>query len=644
MGNGRGMPKPAASCTTTVMPGMVVKTQLTSAVADKAQQGVMELLLINHPLDCPICDKGGECPLQNQAMSNGRADSRFHDDEADLPQADRDLDATCCSTASAACCASAAPGSPSRSPATRSSTCSNAAPQQQIGTSADVPFQSYFSGNTVQICPVGALTGASYRFRARPVRPAVAPTRSASTARPAARSAATGAAVEGHPPAGRRRPRGQRGVELRQGPLGVPLRDPGRPAARRRWCATSDGELVETNWPEALERAATGLREAVDRGGVGVLPGGRLTEEDAYAYAKFARVALGHQRHRLPRPARLRRGARVPRRARRRRRRRQHVSYATWRSAPAVLLVGFEPEEESPIVFLRLHKSTRRGRTEGLVGGRARVAAAWRKLGGRSCSRRAGRRGAPRCARSTPACSTRCGGDGALILVGERLASSPGALSAAAALAADTGARLAWVPRRAGERRRHRRRRAADPAARRPSGRRRGRAAPRSSRCGASAVPDAARPRRRRDPARRRRRLAGRAGRRRRRSGRHRRPGAAPPRRSSGPASSSASRSGAARSPSTPTSSCRWPRPPRRPAATSPGRAGAVRSTSPSPAPARCPTAGCCTRSPRNSTSICGLPTVEAARDELLGLGTAAPRRVRRRRSQPATARRAGRR
>src|ERR671923_2757620 len=60
MGNGRGMPKPAASCTTTVMPGMVVKTQLTSPVADKAQHGIMEMLLINHPLDCPVCDKGGE--------------------------------------------------------------------------------------------------------------------------------------------------------------------------------------------------------------------------------------------------------------------------------------------------------------------------------------------------------------------------------------------------------------------------------------------------------------------------------------------------------------------------------------------------------------------------------------------------------
>ena len=74
---GRPMPKPQASCTMTVADGMVVRTQHTSKVADKAQQGVMELLLINHPLDCPICDKGGECPLQNQAMTSGRTDSRF---------------------------------------------------------------------------------------------------------------------------------------------------------------------------------------------------------------------------------------------------------------------------------------------------------------------------------------------------------------------------------------------------------------------------------------------------------------------------------------------------------------------------------------------------------------------------------------
>src|ERR1035437_5222440 len=72
-----GQPKPPASCTTACTDGMVVHTQLTSPVAEKAQRGVMEMLLVNHPLDCPMCDKGGECPLQNQAMSTGQRESRF---------------------------------------------------------------------------------------------------------------------------------------------------------------------------------------------------------------------------------------------------------------------------------------------------------------------------------------------------------------------------------------------------------------------------------------------------------------------------------------------------------------------------------------------------------------------------------------
>src|SRR5690242_6126528 len=76
-----GQRKPVASCTQTVADGMVVKTHLTSPVAEKAQAGVMELLLMNHPLDCPMCDKGGECPLQNQAMSTGRTDSRFKEEK-----------------------------------------------------------------------------------------------------------------------------------------------------------------------------------------------------------------------------------------------------------------------------------------------------------------------------------------------------------------------------------------------------------------------------------------------------------------------------------------------------------------------------------------------------------------------------------
>ena len=81
-----GQRKPMASCTITCTPDMVVRTQYTSEAADKAQHGVMELLLINHPLDCPVCDKGGECPLQNQAMSNGRAETRFEDVKRTFPK------------------------------------------------------------------------------------------------------------------------------------------------------------------------------------------------------------------------------------------------------------------------------------------------------------------------------------------------------------------------------------------------------------------------------------------------------------------------------------------------------------------------------------------------------------------------------
>ncbi len=129
---------------------------------------------------------------------------------------------------------------------------------------------------------------------------------------------------------------------------------------------TRSGNLVEATWPEALEAAAAGLRRALDGDGVGVLPGGRLTEEDAYAYAKFARVALGTNdidyRARANSDEELAfLGSKIagttPTTG--------GVSYADLERAGTVLLVGLEPEEESPIVFLRLRK--------GVVAGRNRV-------------------------------------------------------------------------------------------------------------------------------------------------------------------------------------------------------------------------------------------------------------------------------
>ena len=445
MGNGRGMPKPQASCTQTVLPGMVIKTQLTSAVADKAQHGVMELLLINHPLDCPICDKGGECPLQNQAMSNGRAESRFHETKRTFPKPiaissnvllDRERCVLCqrCTRFSEQIA-----GDPFIDLLERGA-------NQQIGTSAEVPFHSYFSGNTVQICPVGALTGASYRFRARPFD-----LRSADSI---CEHCSSGCA---------QRTDFRRGKVTRRLAGEDPQVNEEWNCDKGRWAfhgavqadrilnplvRDEHGNLVETSWPSALERAATGLREAIDRGGVGVLPGGRLTEEDAYAYAKFARVTLGtNDVDYRSRPASAEElaflGSHVAGATP------QRVSYDSLEHAPAVLLVGFEPEEESPIVFLRLRKATRAG-TARVWSIAPFASAGLAKLDGTLVQTvPGGEAGALKLL--DLAISEALAEPGAVILAGERLAGSPGALSTIAAVSAATGAALAWVPRRAGE-------------------------------------------------------------------------------------------------------------------------------------------------------------------------------------------------
>jgi NADH-quinone oxidoreductase subunit G len=446
MGNGRGMPKPAASCTTTVMPGMVVKTQLTSAVADKAQQGVIELLLINHPLDCPVCDKGGECPLQNQAMSNGRADSRFSEVKRTFAKPvavssqvllDRERCVLCqrCTRFSEQIA-----GDPFIDLLERGA-------QQQIGTSTDTPFQSYFSGNTVQICPVGALTGASYRFRARPFDLMSTPS--------VCEHCSSGCALR----TDWRRTKITRRLAGEDADVNEEWNcDKGRwafqyinqpdrlltPLVRDR-----SGHLVEASWPEALEAAAAGLARARDNGGVGVLPGGRLTEEDAYAYAKFARVVLGtNDIDFRARPSSEEElaflGAVVagstPETG--------GVTYADLERGGTVLLVGFEPEEESPITFLRLHKGVRNGRC--MVYSIAALASrGLDKLAGTLIPAVPGAEAAAIAAVDGELRTALAGG---IILVGERMAVAPGALSAVLELASSTGARLAWVPRRAGER------------------------------------------------------------------------------------------------------------------------------------------------------------------------------------------------
>lgn len=438
-GNGKPIPKPQASCTLPVADGMVVETQVTSKVADKAQRGIMEFLLINHPLDCPVCDKGGECPLQNQAMSNGRGETRFDGVKRTFPKPinlsaqillDRERCIVCqrCTRFS-----DEIAGDPFIALIERGA-------MQQIGIADDAPFLSYFSGNTIQICPVGALTSADYRFRSRPFDLVSTPG--------VAEHDSCGAAIR---------------VDHRRGKVMRRLAG-NDPEVNEEWISDKDrfafhysrqddrlthpmvrdedGELRPASWPEAFTVAARGLQAA---GPGAVLTGGRVTAEDAYAYAKFARVALGTndidfraRPHTAEEADFLASFVALS----------HDVTYADLESASVVVLAGLEPEDEAATIFLRLRKASKRGTQ--VVALAPYVTRGLAKMKGRLISTVPG----------TEAAALRALADdgltaldaGGVILVGERLAQSHGALTAALELAKTTGARLAWVPRRAGDR------------------------------------------------------------------------------------------------------------------------------------------------------------------------------------------------
>ena len=420
--NGRAFPKPQASCTIPVEPNMIVKTQLTSPVAEKAQKGIMELLLINHPLDCPVCDKGGECPLQNQAMSTGRSESRFTGVKRTFEKPinissqvllDRERCVLCarCTRFSEQIA-----GDPFI-------TLNERGALQQVGIYEKDPFNSYFSGNTVQICPVGALTGASYRFRARPFDLVSTPT--------ACEHCASGCAL---------RTDVRRGKTLRRLAGDDASVNEEWNCDKGRWAFKylsskervasplvrgDDGELREASWPEAIARVASGLTGKR----VGVLVGGRATVEDAYGYSKFARVTLGtndidfRSRSHTDEEAAFLASTAVN----------LKTTYSDIDKADHVVLLNFEPEDESPIVFLRVYKQVRKRSlavttvapfaTRGSEKLNANVVSTFDQVTNLT--------------------------EKSVVLVGERSAEVPGLLSA---LAAHATAKIAWIPRRSGER------------------------------------------------------------------------------------------------------------------------------------------------------------------------------------------------
>jgi NADH-quinone oxidoreductase subunit G len=430
--NGRAFPKPQASCTIPVETGMIVKTQLTSTVAEKAQRGVMELLLVNHPLDCPVCDKGGECPLQNQAMSTGEGSSRFEGVKRTFEKPINISSQVLLDRERCVLCARCTRFS-EQIASDPFITLNERGALQQVGIYENKPFESYFSGNTVQICPVGALTGAAYRFRARPFDLVSTPS--------ACEHCASGCDM---------RTDVRRGKTLRRLAGDDASVNEEWNCDKGRWAfkyvtavdrlkvpqiRNSEGVLEEASWPEALAVAAAGLKTAKSA----VLVGGRTTYEDAYGYSKFARVALGTNdidfRSRLSSDEeREFLAARVVG---------SSTTYRDIDKADQVLLVGFEPEEESPIVFLRINKQFRK-RALKVVSIGSKESIAVDKLKAEFVKVAPGQEAAAIAAQSLTSKS--------VILVGERAAESAGALSAVAALADSSGAKFAWIPRRAGER------------------------------------------------------------------------------------------------------------------------------------------------------------------------------------------------
>ena len=461
-----GMAKPMTACSTQATDGMVVRTHISSEMAREAQEAQLEFLLINHPLDCPMCDKGGECPLQDQAMAHGPGDSRFIEHKrryikpvpiSPLIGLDRERCVLCarCTRFS-----QEISGDPFIELFERGAL-------EQVAIYEDEPYHSYFSGNVVQICPVGALTSQSYRFHARPFDIRAVDS--------ICNQCSGGCNLR---------------IDVRRGQITRQLARTNM-AVNEMWLSDKCryafeyvghptriteprvrnelGTVTDSRWTAAIATAAERLNAALSSAGpagVGVLTGGNLTDEDAYAVSRFARDVLGtnnvdfrravHTDEELPVLQALA-GAPGP-------------TFDEVERAGVVVVAGLDPEEEAPSLYLRLRKAVRKHGQRVVaigpsLGSVTDIAWRWirtspgdeartlRALSGRSEAPREGSDLATVADMLTEAADAADGGPGVVVLVGQRLASSPGALAAAARIAAPgPGRALAWIPRKAGDR------------------------------------------------------------------------------------------------------------------------------------------------------------------------------------------------
>jgi len=336
----------APACYVPVADGQEVIT--TSPKVKKAQDGVLEFLLINHPLDCPVCDRGGECPLQDQTFAFGPGESRMVEEkrhwEKPIPinplvALDRERCIQCarCTRFADEVAGDAGIDFIGRADAT------------EVNTFPTAPFVSNFSANIVQICPVGALTATPYRFKARPWDIEVVESTCTFcsvgcriSVQSSQNSLTRHLGIDSDPVNhGWLCDKGRFGYEAIESDARL-----SHPQVR-----AADGTLTEASWTLALQAAADGLRKIIDTSGPGavaVLGGARLANEDAYAWARLAKAVLGTDNVDCQLgdglPAEVVLG--LPQAT---------IDQAC--SAPAILLLGPDLKEELPVLYLRLREA-----------------------------------------------------------------------------------------------------------------------------------------------------------------------------------------------------------------------------------------------------------------------------------------------
>jgi NADH-quinone oxidoreductase subunit G len=339
-----GMPKLQAACTMTATDGMVVRTSQTSPKAAEGQEAVLEFILVNHPLDCPVCDKGGECPLQDLTFRWGPGNTRMtfpkRTFEKPIPVSplialDRERCILCYR-----CTRFSELVSEDGQLIAR-----NRGAQSVIATFEDEPYRAPFSGNVIELCPVGALTSTQYRFEARPWEIQNAPS-VCGLCPVGCNIAATTREGRVKRILSRNHPEVDGGWLCDKGRFafghlyaGDRVTDPMKRVGPRR--------LDETSWEEAVDEAERLLRAA--QGRVLLALSGSETVEQAYGFAKLVRAGLGSNAVILPEEASTELDAfRIP--------------LSAIGDAQVIVVLGDEPvAERAPIVDLWIRAARRNG-------------------------------------------------------------------------------------------------------------------------------------------------------------------------------------------------------------------------------------------------------------------------------------------